>query len=217
MTTVTRRRALTTVPLALSGLLVGCGQGTASRQATSSSPTPLLPGDAVSAPAAAPGLTPAPGPTESAQSTPAWLSEASSRPSPDGSALVVTGVRTGTHAGFDRLVLDFTGPGAPGWDVQWVQEAYTQGKGEPILVEGDHLLLLRGTGVTMPVLPEQQQVAYQGPSLLPVGGAGLVAAYLDPAFEAQLQLVLGTRTRAYRVEALDSPTRLVVDVAHPQA
>lgn len=212
MTTITRRRVLTAVPLALSGLLVGCGRETAPSQDSSTSPTKLAPTDAVSA--ATPSLSPQPGPTGS---TGAWLSEASSQPASGSPDLVITAVRTGVHEGYDRLVVDFTGTGTPGWDAQWVEEAYTQGKGDQITVEGDHLLLLRGTGVTMPVLPEQQQVAYQGPSLLPVGGAGLAAAYLDPTFEAQFQLVLGTRTRAYRVEALSSPTRLVVDVAHPQA
>lgn len=212
MTTITRRRVLTAVPLVLSGLLVGCGRETAPSQDSSTSPTTLAPTDAVSA--ATPSLSPQPGPTGS---TGAWLSGASSQPASGSPDLVITAVRTGVHEGYDRLVVDFTGTGTPGWDAQWVEEAYTQGKGDQITVEGDHLLLLRGTGVTMPVLPEQQQVAYQGPSLLPVGGAGLVAAYLDPTFEAQFQLVLGARTRAYRVEALSSPTRLVVDVAHPQA
>lgn len=215
MTTITRRRVLTAVPLALSGLLVGCGRKTAPSQDSSTSPTTLAPTEAVSA--AKPTPAPQPEPTGSTGSTGSWLSEASSQPASGSPDLVITAVRTGVHEGYDRLVVDFTGTGTPGWDVQWVEEAYTQGKGDQITVEGDHLLLLRGTGVTMPVLPEQQQVAYQGPSLLPVGGAGLAAAYLDPTFEAQFQLVLGTRTRAYRVDALSSPTRLVVDVAHPQA
>lgn len=147
---------------------------------------------------------------------PAWLTDATSQAEAADSALVITGLRTGAHDGYDRVVVEFSGPGTPGWSTSWAAGAWTQGKGDPITVEGAHTLVLTGTGVTMPVMPEQQEIAYTGPWNLAMDGAGIGSVYLDGAFEAQFQLVVGAESTSYRVFTLTHPTRLVVDVKHPQ-
>ncbi|SPT52604.1 Uncharacterised protein [Actinomyces bovis] len=229
MTTISRRQVLTVGPLALCGLLVACGTQPSAGTSPSASPAETTGAATATAPAspqpaasADTSATPSPGPQtlapqeEAAAAAMAWLSDSSTQAYGGDSDLVITAWRAGQHPGFDRVVLQFSGTGTPGWAVEWVEAAHTQGKGEPINVEGANRLLLRGTGVTMPIMPEQQ-VAYQGPTELSLGGKAIGSTYLDPVFEGQFQLVIGAYSRQYRVFTLSSPTRLVVDVAHPQA
>ncbi len=218
----TRRRLLLALPVAAGVTASACSGSSTTQQATQASTTPPSPSPVKSSPAT---TSPTPPQDLEAQEMQAqedlaasqaqWTSDSSAQEPAPGSELVVSAVRTGQHPGFDRVVVDLSGPGAPGWEAGWAQEASTQGKGEPITPGGENLLVLRGTGVTMPVMPEQQQVAYQGQPTLPVGGKGLESAYIDSTFEGQYQLVLGTHSRNYRVFTLEEPTRLVVDVAHP--
>lgn len=222
MTSTTRRSLLLALPLA-AATSAACARSATSGQATQtatdgSGPTqaPATPGPTAS------GATPKD--LEAAEMSPQeeqaasqaqWVSGASAQEPAPGSELVISAVRAGQHPGYDRVVVQLSGPGAPGWEADWAQEAHTQGKGDPITPGGENLLVLRGTGATMPALPEQQQGAYQGPASLPVGGKGVESAYIDLTFEGQYQLVVGAHSRSYRVFTLESPTRLVVDVAHP--
>ncbi|WP_194947854.1 hypothetical protein [Actinomyces trachealis] len=221
MTSITRRHVLALGPLTWLGLLTACGSQPSSSAASGapsgSQASPTAAGsakDSATASHAAQGLTMQ---EEATASTLGWLSEASSQAHGGEPDLVITAVRTGQHKDFDRVVVEFSGTGTPGWDAAWVNQAYTQGKGDPISVTGENQLLLRGTGVTMPVMPEQQEVAYEGPYELGVNGAAIGSAYIDLTFEAQFQLVVGTHSQDYRVFTLTAPTRLVVDVAPAQA
>lgn len=206
--------------------VAACGSGGTTTSSASPAPT-------VSAEAPVPVTQTAPATTQASDATGAplspdeagensdgqeWTGEPTAQDATADSALVITGLRTGVHEGYDRVVVEFSGEGMPGWDAAWADEAWTQGKGDPISVEGDHTLVLRGTGVTMPVMPDQQEIAYTGPWSLAVGGAGIGigSVYLDGAFEDQFQLVVGTGVTSYRVFTLTDPTRLVVDVKHPE-
>lgn len=152
---------------------------------------------------------------------PAWGTGADGQAASDGSALVISDVRIGSHddEDYSRFVVEFSGEGTPGWSVQWTDQAHTQGKGDPITVEGDFTLVVIGTGVTMPISEEQQAVAYTEPVRFDFDAVGrdddegIEEAYLDLAFEDQFQVVLGTDSQQFRIFTLTNPTRLVIDVA----
>lgn len=152
---------------------------------------------------------------------PAWGTGADGQAAADGSALIISDVRIGSHddEGYSRFVMEFSGEGTPGWSAQWTDQAHAQGKGDPIDVRGDFTLVVTGTGVTMPISEEQQAVAYTEPVRFDFDAAdsdddeGVEEAYLDLAFEDQFQVVLGTDSQTYRIFTLSNPTRLVIDVA----
>lgn len=116
------------------------------------------------------------------------------------------GVRAGSHACFDRLVVDLTG-GTAGYRVAYVARVLTEGKGDAVPLRGGARLQIvvlapsaRGR-LPLPVvtgLRTFRQVAYAG------------------SFEGQSTLGLGVRARLpFRVFTLaGSRPRLVIDVAH---
>ena len=70
---------------------------------------------------------------------------------PTGTPVAVVGVRTGRHRGFDRVVLDLTGGGRPGWAVRYVDSPVrAAGSGEVVPLEGDGQLQIALTGIAMP-------------------------------------------------------------------
>ncbi|GGO99150.1 hypothetical protein [Actinomyces gaoshouyii] len=143
-----------------------------------------------------------------------WVETGSAQAAGDAARLLVTGVRTGTHEDYDRIVVDLSGEGTPGWQAGWVADAGTQGKGDPIQPSGIYILRVFGTGARMPSTAEEIASAQKTLSAdldLPA----IASFHYDPTVEAQYQLVLGTSSQSYRIFALSSPTRLVVDVKHP--
>lgn len=221
------RRSL--APLALAPLFLGaCQSGTSSATGNASAdpagPTQAASPGAVDASAThsadGPGAaTNAPtdqaGPN--ANSAFAWGAGAAGQPASTDAQLLITDVRVGTHPekGYDRVVVEFSGPGNPGWLApQWVQEAYTPGKGDPIEVSGNYRLALIGTGALGSPTEEQLAQMYQGPKNLDVNGQAISQVHIDLPFESEFQVVVGANTQNYRVLALQSPTRLVIDVAN---
>ncbi|MDO4899545.1 hypothetical protein [Actinomyces sp.] len=152
---------------------------------------------------------------------PAWGTGTDGQAAADGSALIISDVRIGSHddEDYSRFVVEFSGDGTPGWTTQWTNQAHTLGKGDPITVRGDYTLVVTGTGVTMPISEEQRAVAYTEPVRFDFDAVdrdhdeGIEEAYLDLAFEDQFQVVLGTDSRTFRIFTLTNPTRLVIDVA----
>ena len=135
----------------------------------------------------------------------------------EGSALTIAEVRAGSHDGYSRIVLEFEGEGTPGWRApEWVDSASTMGKGDPITVKGDHTLVIHGTG-TASIQPTGQGSGQQRLDLDKgdgdEGDEGIEEAFVDPGFEGEFQVVLGTDSQTYRVFTLSDPTRLVIDVA----
>ena len=137
---------------------------------------------------------------------------------------VVTDVRAGRHACFDRLVIDLRGPAdrAPSYDVRYVDAVSEQGSGTAVPLRG-------GAAIQILVGAAAYDDQYQ-PTYLPADRAEVVdVSSYDTfrqvawagSFEGQTSLALGVRARLpFRVFTLlgepgsDRAVRLVVDVGH---
>ncbi|MGO0576313.1 AMIN-like domain-containing (lipo)protein [Ornithinimicrobium panacihumi] len=130
-----------------------------------------------------------------------------------GDAQEITGVRTGTHDGFDRVVLDLTGDEVGlGWYAAFTDQVFHDPTGEPLDVAGQTYLQLGVRGIDWIVdSPER----YAGDPV-PGGSTVVEEVVFGGLFEGQQQIVLGlTEQTAYRVFALSDPSRIVIDVQHP--
>ena len=167
--------------------------------------------------AALAGAVPAATATTSAQAAPycgiTWGSLAKTK-----ATGLVTGVRSGRHTCFDRLVVDLKGK-APGYTVKYVNTFTGQASGLPIALRGGAKL----------------QVTVNAPAYNPATGAATftprnpaevvnVTGYTtfrqvrwDSSFEGYTSMGLGVRSRLpFRVFTIQDATtsRLVIDVAH---
>jgi hypothetical protein len=125
--------------------------------------------------------------------------------------LTVTGVRLGTHDGYDRVVVDLGGTGTPGVHVERSDAAVEDPTGDAVDLGGAGVLTLYVTGLGYP--------ADTGVTELPVGtrtpgGTVVTGAQFTGTFEGQTQVFLGlTDPEApARVFVLSDPARVVVDV-----
>ncbi|HWV78047.1 MAG TPA: hypothetical protein VN027_12135 [Isoptericola sp.] len=136
-------------------------------------------------------------------------------PSAD-AALVVTDVRVGRHDGFDRVVLDLEGMGAPGWSVQYVDAAADDGSGEPVAVDGDGVLQVRLSGMAMPG-EDPDLTEYDGATIDPEGTDAVEEVVYRFWFEGYTTAFVGVDEPGlpFRVFGLEDPARVVVDVRHP--
>ena len=151
-----------------------------------------------------------------------WGSLAKSTPGMAGAPM--TGVRTGRHDCFDRLVVDLSGKPAPGYDVRYIEPPYrAEGSGDPRLVSG---------GAVLQVVVRAPAYDGNGKSTVPWAGTAVVRpgqfqaggfrTFRDlvwgGSYEGQSSFGLGVRARLpFRVLKLDGPgagSRLVIDVAH---
>lgn len=153
-----------------------------------------------------------------------WGSVAKS--APQGTSATLTGVRTGRHDCYDRLVIDLAGRPAAGYDVRYITPPLrADGSGDPLLVAG---------GAILQVVVRAPAYTAAGVSTVPWPGVGHPITRPDQfdaggyrtfedlvwggSFEGQSTFGLGVRARLpFRVLQLDGPgngTRLVVDVAH---
>lgn len=128
-------------------------------------------------------------------------------------ALLLVDVRVAEQPGFDRLVLEFQGEGEPGWRVGYVDEAATQGKGDPITLDGDSLLSV----AALHTMPEDMTGYYDGAKQFDPDTEVIEEVFVDGTFEGETLVVLGIDGDAadpvpFRVFTLTDPTRLVVDV-----
>ncbi|SDE38567.1 AMIN-like domain-containing (lipo)protein [Rhodococcus tukisamuensis] len=182
-------------------LLTGCSNGTETAAPNSATvPVPVVSGS----PSTSTPTVPAPtGGTEPERAD----------ASPD-ALLTVTGLRIGAHPGFDRVVYELGGTGAPGWAVQYVDHAVQDGSGDVLDVPGSSLLEVRITGTGYPF--DTGVAPYGGPNPLPGGEAtGLTQARISTVFEGTTQSFVGLdgERHPFTVSRLDDPTRLVVDIA----
>jgi len=131
-----------------------------------------------------------------------------------GSTGVVSDVRAGRHACFDRLVLDVRGD-LDGYAVRYVPQVRRDGSGDVVPVRGGARLEVVATAGVLPTdawfLPSGELVDTRGyRTFRHVAWAG--------SFEGHTTVGLGVRARLpFRVLLLDGPgdrSRLVVDVAH---
>jgi hypothetical protein len=131
----------------------------------------------------------------------------------------LTGVRTGRHDCYDRLVLDLRGGSSAGFHVSYVDAVYTDASGV--------LVPLRG-GARLQIVVHASSYDLNGhPTYIPANPSELAnvsgyrtfrqVAYAG-SFEGQTTLGLGVRARlpfrAFTLAGPDGGSRLVVDVAH---
>ena len=219
-----RRRLFPLSVLVAGSLLAGCGTGTTDGQETaattpagdspsagSSSAGPSSSGPSSAGPSSAgPGAEPVAAPfdadTRPDVSTPA--------PGTEG-RLTVSDIRVSRQDGFDQVVFDLGGEGAPGWDVRYVPEASSQGSGEPVEVPGQAVLQVTLTGMGYPYDTDVEE--YAGAGVLTAADAAVVAGVaFDATFEGTTVAFVGTTAEApFRVYALSDPTRVVVEIADP--
>lgn len=133
----------------------------------------------------------------------------------DDAALSPVDMTFGEHGDYDRVVLELTGPGTPGWTAEYTDTPTEAGSGEPVDLAGTAYLTIDITGVVPPTYPGAEP--YVGPEQIQPGSSGVVAEVVHgPLFEGHQQLFIGlTSAEPFRVFALGDPTRIVIDVYHP--
>ena len=193
--------------LAGTALLTGCG-GNAPTDSASAGSTPVSSGSAE--PGGVEG-TDDDGAAE-APEFPGDVEPDTAEPSA-GARPTVSDIRIGRHDGFDRVVFEVGGTGAPGWDVRYVDQASSQGSGEAIEVAGEEVLQVTLTGVGYPYDTGIEE--WSGPDPLSVPDTETVTELVwDATFEGTSVAFIGTTARApFRVYLLEGPARVVVEVA----
>ena len=128
------------------------------------------------------------------------------------SALILTEIRMGEHAGKDRVVYEFTGEGAPGYAISYVSAPAQQGSGHAIEMPGSKYLQVMLTGQVIPTMVEGVDEVEPG-LVTPQGNSGVEGVYFAGQFEGQGQSVIGLDSqRSYTAFTLENPPRLVVDI-----
>lgn len=152
---------------------------------------------------ASPEPAPAPAPS-SAAVEPAAAKRSAGAPSGPYD-LVLTDVRATAYDGGDQVILTFTGQGRPGWAARYVDRAVVDGSGQVVDLAGDSILQLDVSGT--PTRPHAEPVPTS-----PAGGAADL--HVVGTFEGVTQVFVGITggSTPFRVRALDSPARLVVDL-----
>lgn len=195
-------------------LLAGCGSDDpdpTATEPTTAEPTeePADPAD----PSEEPSEEPSSSPTEAEPELPPFggtdRQMAKNRGEPD---LVLTDVRTGSHDGYDRVVMEFAGNGRPGWVVEYVDEAVQEGSGDVITLDGESILQVFASGTTYPA--EGQDFFPTGPLSPGPGGSAVSDVHVVGTFEGYTQMfaALDGPPADVRVFRLGNPSRLVVDV-----
>jgi hypothetical protein len=171
---------------------------------------------AASPASAAPG-TPAPEPT--AQLAQFDCSPSASLPATVDRAQIVD-VRVGSHgsgaSGYDRIVFEFQGSGIPEVTLRGGKPPFTKDpSGLPLPVRGTSFLVLvlhGGTAIT-----PDGTMTYSGSTDFTPGFPALTEFVEAGDFEAVSEWVAGLGgPSCHRLFVLTNPTRLVLDVQHPQ-
>ena len=124
-----------------------------------------------------------------------------------GSALVST-IRTGSHPGYDRLVVEFAS-GVPGAITITPQQRPTFTNSP----RGDAVTLGGSAGLKVVMRDADAHTSYGGPVALKPDGSALVEVRRTEDFEGYVGLGLGlAQPSCDRAFMLTSPTRLVIDV-----
>jgi len=129
-------------------------------------------------------------------------------------------VRVGSHgagpSGYDRMVFEFKGPGIPKVTLRAGTPPFTQDpSGLPLPVRGSSFLVLVLHGATG-ITPEGT-ITYTGPTDFTPGLPALTEFRQAGDFEAVSEWVAGLAgPSCHRLFVLQNPTRLVIDVQHPQ-
>ena len=140
-----------------------------------------------------------------------------SAPAPPGTEVaLLSAVRVAGQPGFDRVVFEFSDAQVPGYDVRYLDgPAVQDGSGDEVDVAGGARLEVRmapASGVDLRRGTFEE--TYAGPARV-AGDTGVVTEVVRTGdFEANLTWVIGLdREVPYRVEVLDGPARVVIDLA----
>lgn len=146
----------------------------------------------------------------------AWGSVSETRPAYSNGQ--IKDVRTGSHACFDRMVVDLEGEVA-GYDVRYVTRVHQQGSGREVPLAGgaDLQVMVRAPAHTLSYQPSYDPPNWNR-AVNVDGHRTFKQVAFTGSFEGQTMIGLGVRARLpFRVFTLDGPgsgSRLVVDVAH---
>ncbi|WP_158843150.1 AMIN-like domain-containing (lipo)protein [Saccharothrix deserti] len=126
---------------------------------------------------------------------------------------VLTNIRTGRHADFDRVVLDLNGH-RPEFFIRSVDQLVYDGSGNPVSLPGTYFLEVRSAPAA--AHDDNGNTTYPGPRKFDTPAlANVQAVEIIGDYEANLTVGLGMRRDSWhRVFLLDSPTRVVIDVGH---
>jgi hypothetical protein len=125
----------------------------------------------------------------------------------------LTAVRTGQHAGFDRVAFEFSG-GLPAYAASVVKTVYSDAKGDVVPLAGQVLLRVVFRGATA-WCPDSAARTYAGPQVLTPYYPRLLVVSGAGDFEQVLSFGVGLAAPGpYRIYALTGPDRVVLDVSH---
>lgn len=129
------------------------------------------------------------------------------------STALLTGIRTGVNPGFDRIVLDMTGP-APGIQTFDVDELTADASGDVVWLTGEYFTQV--TTIPAAAHDENGNDTYTGPRKFRTRNLGnVMAVAITGDWEGAFGLGIGMRNRTWvRTSTLTSPTRVVIDVGH---
>jgi hypothetical protein len=131
---------------------------------------------------------------------------------PVGSPKLV-GLRAGRHPGFDRVVFQLDGPIPSYYSVRYVPVVRLDGSGEPLRLQGGAFLEV----VVRAPTHDQDYRPVLSPTRLRPDFPALREVSAPGSFEGQTTAGIGvTRRVGFRVFELTGPTRIVIDLAHPQ-
>lgn len=122
-------------------------------------------------------------------------------------------VRVGSHPdkGFDRVVVEYSKAKAPvQWSAEWTAHPTEEGSGFPVDLRGNITLEVFGFGIRYPkALEHVEDLQAVVPS-----GSVISEVKVNGGFEGSHQIYIGSdKKRPYKVSWLDSPARLVIDIA----
>jgi hypothetical protein len=127
--------------------------------------------------------------------------------SPAPAPAFVSAIRTGTHAGYDRVTIEFTnGPPIRVDARAQIGSTFTQGP------SGREITLAGHAGVLVTIHGADEHTNYSGPTDFKTNYPALKEARQVQDFEGTVQWALGTTTACYRVFMLTNPDRLVIDI-----
>jgi hypothetical protein len=125
----------------------------------------------------------------------------------------LVGLRAGRHAGFDRVVFQLDGPIPSYYSVRYVPVVRLDGSGEALRLRGRAFLEVV---VRAPTHDEDGRPLLR-PTRLRPGLPALREVHAPASFEGQTVAGIGVTARVgFRVQELADPTRIVIDLAHPQ-
>jgi hypothetical protein len=163
-------------------------------------------------PSATPSLTPSPSPAQTPPDSnlPAFVCAGPVSLVGTGSPTVafVDAVRTGTHAGYDRVTIEFNN-GEPGSVDMSPHDGTTFTQG----ASGQQVTLSGSTGLLVIIHGSDEHTAYTGSTDIKTAYSVLLELRQVEDFEGTVQWGLGlSKTACYRAFYLTNPARLVIDI-----